>query len=155
MRMKYLVGTIFWLLIGIITIIKGYQLGLGQVNKPGPGFIFFLAALLLIILSIVDLIWNFSWKRITDKEKKEMSVWSGVQWQKILLVFGLLLAYAIFLQILGFLVCTFLLMVFLFKAVEPTGWIFILTTSSIIVSLSYLFFQFWLNVPLPEGLWGF
>jgi hypothetical protein len=84
-----------------------------------------------------------------------MSVWSGVQWQKILLVFGLLLAYAIFLQILGFLVCTFLFMIFLFKAVEPTGWIFILATSSIIVSLSYLFFQFWLNVPLPEGLWGF
>jgi putative tricarboxylic transport membrane protein len=155
MRMNYLVGTTFFLLIGIFTIIKGYQLGLGHVNKPGPGFIFFLAALLLIILGILDLVANVLWKTNADKNRKEFPIWAGVRWQKILLVFGALLAYALLLQIFGFLFCTFLIMVFLFKAVEPTGWVFILVTSSITVFFSYLFFQILLNVPLPEGFWGF
>jgi hypothetical protein len=77
MRMKYLVGTIFWLLIGIITIIKGYQLGLGQVNKPGPGFIFFLAALLLIILSIVDLIGISPGKELRTKKRRKCPFGQG------------------------------------------------------------------------------
>lgn len=50
----YRIGSLFWLLIGVYTAVSAYQLGLGSFRQPGPGFIFFLAASLLVILSVID-----------------------------------------------------------------------------------------------------
>lgn len=154
MKIHNWVGDIFWLIIGVYMIIGAYHLGTGHLHQPGPGLIFFLAACLLTILSIIDLARTSIWKPNLDKDEKEDSVWSGVRWQKILLVMGGLFAYAYFFNILGFLLCTFLLMIFLFKVVEPTRWLIAVASTIVTMSLSYLLFQVWLKVPFPVGFWG-
>ena len=63
------VGSLFWLAIGVYVAIHSYQLGLGHLNHPGPGFIFFLAALLLTILAAVDLAGTFIGKTRRKKTK--------------------------------------------------------------------------------------
>ena len=61
----------------------------GQVYHPGRGFIFFLAALLLIILGAIDLARTFMRKRKAVRDELESPIWRGVQWQRVLLVLSI------------------------------------------------------------------
>jgi putative tricarboxylic transport membrane protein len=149
------VGSIFWLMMGIYIAIHSYRLGLGHLHQPGPGFIFFLTALLLIILSAIELARTFIGKPKTYKEKKEVPIWIGLRWQKILLVLGGASAYVYFFNVAGFFLSTFLLMVFLFKGVEPTKWWIAIVSSLITTVLSYGIFKVWLEVPFPAGFLRF
>jgi len=154
-KVHHRVGSIFWLIFGIYTAISAYQLGLGSFRQPGPGFIFFLASLLLIILSAIDLGGTFIGKLKTDKDKKDEPLWLGVRWQKVLLVLIGMLIYIFIFNFLGFLFSTFLLMVFLFKAVEPTRWWISILSSLITILITYSIFNLWLKVPFPTGVLGF
>ena len=147
-------ASIFWILIGIYVAIHGYWLGLGHLHSPGPGFIFFLAAGLLIVLSATELLTTFG-NAARGEEKGQAPVWLGVQWQKILLVLVAVSAYVYLLNRAGFLLSTFLLMLFLFKAVQPTRWWIAIFSSIVTTTLSYAIFKMWLGVPFPGGLLGF
>jgi len=149
------VGSIFWLIIGVYTSISAYRLGLGSFRQPGPGFIFFLAALFLTILSAIDLGSTFIRKPKTDKDKKDEPIWLGVRWPKVLMVLVGLSIYIYVFNFLGFLLSTFLLMVFLFKAVEPTRWWVSIMGSLITILIAYGIFNLWLKVPFPQGFLGF
>ncbi len=145
--------SVFWLLIGIYVTVSAYHMGLGRLRQPGPGFIFFLAALLLIILAIIDL--GITSVKKSDKNKNEELVWLGVRWQKVLLMLAGLSIYAYVLEPLGFLASTFLLMIFMFESVEPMKWWKSILGSLITVSASYALFKVWLKVPFPTGVFGF
>ncbi len=149
----YWAGSIFWVTIGIYVAIHAYHLGLGRLRHPGPGFIFFWAGFLLIILGAIDLARTFLWK--SKKETEKNSVWLGIRWQKITLVVVVLSAYVYSLNMFGFLLPTFLLLVFLFKAIEPTKWWIAITGSFITTLASYEIFKVWLKVPFPKGFLGF
>ena len=36
------IGSLFWMALGIYVAIHAYQLGIGRLRQPGPGFLFFL-----------------------------------------------------------------------------------------------------------------
>jgi len=148
-------GCIFWLVIGVYTTSHAYHLGLGHLRHPGPGFIFFLSALFLIILSATDLAGSFFGKPKMDKEKERQHIWRNVRWEKVLLVLGGVSVYIYFLNLAGFWVSTFLLMLFLYKVVEPTKWRIAIVSSLITILLSYGIFKVWLDVEFPIGILGF
>jgi hypothetical protein len=153
--MQHRVSSIFWLLIGVYIAFHAYQLGLGRFRTPGPGLIFFLAALFLIILSAIDLAKNFIGKSQKGKDTKDHPAWVELRWQKVLLVLGGLSAYVYFFNIAGFIFSTFLLMIFLFKGVEPTKWWVAIVSSLITTFFSYCIFEIWLEVPVRKGFLGF
>jgi hypothetical protein len=155
MKTHHRVGSIFWLAVGIYTAISAYRLGLGSFRQPGPGFIFFLMALLLTILSAIDLGTTFIGKSKGEKEKPDEPLWLGVRWQKVLLVLVGISVYIYVFNFLGFLFSTLLLMIFLFKAVEPTKWWVSILASVITILISYGVFNLWLKVPFPQGVLGF
>ncbi len=144
-------ASIFWVAIGIFIVVQAYFLRLGSFHQPGPGFIFFLAGLILTALSIIDLTVAFLEKSKIEKAKK---VWAGVQWGRVLLVLGVLSAYLILINALGFLVSTFLLMVFLFKGIEPTKWWMAVISALAATLVAYCLFRVWLGVPFPRGFLG-
>lgn len=148
-------GSIFWLVFGIYVAIHAYSLGLGRFKHPGPGFIFFLASLFLIALSIIDFGISFVGRFKTNKEKEEEPIWSGSRWQKVLLVLVGLSIYTYMFSFLGFLLSVFLLLTFLYKVVEPTKWWISILTSLITTFFSYVIFNLWLGVPFPTGVLGF
>ncbi len=147
-------GSIFWLIIGIYVAVASYRLGLGRLYKPGPGFMFFLSSLFLVILSTIDLVGNFRRPQI-EKERKVESIWRGLRWHKVLVVLGSLVAYVYFLNALGFFLSTFFLMVFLYKAVDPTKWWVAVASSLITTLIAYAIFKVWLQVPFPAGILEF
>lgn len=143
---------LFWLLFGCFTAVGAVRLGIGNVSQPGPGFIFFFAAALLIVLAFFDLAAGLL-KR-SGARALEQALWSGVRWQKVLLVlFGISVYICVF-KPLGFFVSTFLLMIFLFKAVEPTQWWIAVPGGLVTILIVYAIFKTWLGVPFPEGLLG-
>jgi putative tricarboxylic transport membrane protein len=144
---------IFWLAIGIFVAIHAYQLGVGNFRSPGPGFIFFFAALFLVVLSVMDLTIAYIGRSKTDNRID--SIWAGVRWHRLLLVLMVLLAYAYFFNIWGFILPTFFLMVFLFKMLEPTKWSFAIIGSIITIITFYMLFKVWLDVPFPKGFMGY
>ena len=155
MKAHQRIGNVFWLMIGMYIAIKSYLLGLGNLRHPGSGFIFFVAALLLIILSAIDLAGTFIKKPKKDQGIEEHPLWAGFRWGKVLLVIGGLSAYIYSFNFLGFSLSTFLLMVFLFKGVEFTKWWIAIMSSLITILISYGLFKVWLKVPFPNGLLGF
>ncbi|MGH8695604.1 MAG: tripartite tricarboxylate transporter TctB family protein, partial [Burkholderiales bacterium] len=68
---------------------------------------------------------------------------------------GALLAYALALEPVGFGVATFLLIVFLFRAIEPQPWLVALGGAAATVLACHVLFRVWLGVRLPPGPWGF
>jgi putative tricarboxylic transport membrane protein len=152
-KVHHWIVKIFWLAIGVFVAIHAYQLGVGNFHNPGPGFIFFFAALFLVVLSVMDLTIAYIERSKTDN--KTDSIWIGVQWQRLLLGLIALLAYAYFFSIWGFILPTFFLMVFLFKMLEPTKWSHAIIGSIITIIIFYILFKIWLDVPFPKGFMGF
>ncbi len=137
------------MVIGAGVCYGGYDLELGTLRDPGSGFMFFWVGIIMMGLSLSLLI-----RAIREKSKTgEMKlIWSEVQWKKILSVIIALFLYAYAFNTLGFIFCTTIILIFLFKAVEPQRWS-VAVLGAILSTLSaYLVFQLWLGSQLPKGL---
>jgi len=118
-------------------------------RDPGSGFMFFWVGIIMMGLSLSLLI-----RAIREKSKSgEMKlIWSEVRWKKIISVIIALFLYAYAFNTLGFIFCTTIILIFLFKAVEPQRWS-VAVLGAILSTLSaYLVFQLWLGSQLPKGL---
>jgi len=149
------IGSIFWLIIGSYVAISAYRLGLGKFDQPGPGFIFFLASILLIALSLIDIGMTSIKMPKMDEGNDENILWEGVRWQKVLLLLAGISIYICMFNYLGFILSTFLLMIFLFKVVEATKWWISIFSSFVTVMISIGLFKYWLKAYFPIGFLGF
>ena len=142
-------GALFWVAVGLLACYGASRLGLGSVAEPGAGFIFFWSGLVLIVLSLIvfaDAVRSFE---DTMREMPE------INWPKIALVLFSLLLYAFFLERLGFVLTTFVLMSFLLGCIEGTGWFRSLGIASAAALTTYAIFELWLKIRLPKGIFGF
>ena len=142
-----------FLAIGAYIVISAYHLGLGALRKPGPGFIFFLAGLVLLLLSALDLLTVFI--RSKGKPPNPKKIDSGVRKKNVIVVLVALFLYIYFYDSAGFFLSTFLLILFLFKAIDPTRWWVAAAGSFFTTVISYLIFKVWLQVQFPDGILGF
>jgi putative tricarboxylic transport membrane protein len=141
--------TLFWVALGILVCYGATQLGLGSVTEPGPGFIFFWLGLILVMLSVAALVESLRNSESILHETREMN------WVKIVLVLLSLLLYAFFLERLGFVFTTFLLLGFLLGWVEQTSWTRSLGIATAAALGSFAIFELWLKIRLPKGIFGF
>lgn len=142
-------SSLFWMVVGVGVCYGGYDLELGTLRDPGSGFIFFWVGVIMVGLSLSIFI-----RAMREKGKAgEMKlVWAEVQWKKIVLVIIALFLYAYAFNTLGFIFCTTLLLIFLFKAVEPQRWSAAVLGAILSTLTAYLVFQLWLGSQLPKGL---
>ncbi len=138
------------MVIGVGVCYGGYDLEVGTLHDPGSGFIFFWVGLIMVGLSLSILI-----RAIREKAKAgEMkSLWAGVQWKKTIYVLISLFLYAYAFIPLGFLLSTALLLIFLFKAVEPQRWSVAIAGAVLSAFAAYAVFHLWLGSQLPKGFW--
>jgi putative tricarboxylic transport membrane protein len=150
MKFHHHLGGVLGITIGIYVAVSAYRLGIGSLHKPGAGFIFFWAGILLAAMAGIDLL-----NSLKEKKRAEKPLWKGFRWDKVILVLIGLSAYAYFFDALGFLPSTFLIMFFLFKAVEPIKWVNAILGSLLTMAIVYAVFGVWLKVPFPAGFLGF
>jgi hypothetical protein len=79
----------------------------------------------------------------------------GVRWEKAFIVLASLFLYGWLLGVLGFVLCTFLFLAFLLRAVAPQKWAWVVGGSFLITAASYLVFEVLLKAQMPKGVWGF
>jgi putative tricarboxylic transport membrane protein len=139
---------IFFLLLGLWVCYFSWKIGLGSPAKPGPGFMPFLAGLLLAFLSFLLVIQVlFSWTAPTWATR--------VQWKNTLLVLAAMVAYGFLLDKIGFVLVTLGFVILLMKVIEPQSWKRAVLGGMISSMASYLLFETFLKSQLPRSFLGF
>jgi putative tricarboxylic transport membrane protein len=144
------VAAVILLVLGIAVAIGSLTYGWGSLESPGAGFVPLLSGVAIAGFSAITLVATLTrgWHPLRE-------LFAGVRWQQPMIATGCLLLYAIFLQELGFLIATVLLMGYLYRILQPSSWMETLLVSLATAVGFYLVFQKWLDVQLPRGLLAF
>ena len=126
----------------------GYDLELGTLHDPGSGFMFFWVGLIMVGLSLGIFVQGL---RKGAEPQRIGGMFSGLQWRKVIYVLIALSLYAYVFNLLGFILATVLLLIFLFKAIEPQRWSVAILGAVVSSVAAYLVFQVWLGSQLPKG----
>ena len=135
----------------IAGIVGARTLPFGGITRPGAGFFPMCLAVLLAIVAGTLLVRAMA--GATTATSGPDPTRGGMARAAAALV-GLL-GYVVLLEHVGFGVATFLLIAFLFRAIEPQRWAVALGGAAATVLVSHVVFQVWLRVRLPIGPWGF
>lgn len=145
------ISSLFWLFFALLICIQSIRLPLGTWDDPGPGFLPLGSGIVLGLLSSITYL-----KAHLRKSQGVQQAWFPKErWKNLLLVLAALFGYTICLEILGFLITTFFLLILLFRGVEPQKWVVSILGSALISFASYVVFELWLKAQLPKGILGF
>jgi len=139
------------LIVSFLILFLGLRgLPLGTLGKPGSGFFPVILGSLLGILCLILLVKSAGERPVSQEEKRG----SLVGKKRVAMTFGALLIYTVLLEPLGFLLCTFLIMIFMLKLVGRKGWRYALGWSLVVTVAAYAVFQMVLQAQLPSGILG-
>jgi len=151
MRKRNLISSIVLLALAIAIILNAGTLSFGTLWAPEAGFFPFILGVLLAIFSLILLGKAVKGKR----EEKSLFDMTFGRWGKMGLTVGALLAFTIFVEHLGYIISSFLLVDLLLRAVEPQKWWLVIVVAFFSSLVAYLVFGLWLDTPLPKGMFGF
>jgi putative tricarboxylic transport membrane protein len=152
MKKSNQMGSIVWLLFALYIVIESVRLPLGSFRDPGPGFLPLLVGIILGILSAV----SFFQARAEKGPALGTSWYPKERWKSLSGVLIALITYAGALEIIGFLISTFLFLVFLFRSgLESRSWFWAIGGSALSSFACYAVFDLWLRAQLPKGFLGF
>ncbi len=140
--------SLFLIGFSVLIIASSFKIGVGSLQAPGPGFMGFLSSVVLLLLSLVILIEETV--KSACKEGEE-----GVRWESLSKPFILtaaLCGYAFFLDTLGFLLSSFILLFIMLLIDNPRKWITHLVVAFLMINTSYLILCKFLRVVLPSGI---
>jgi len=138
--------------LSVFAMVHSLSLGLKGITGPGPGLMPFLVGLLLFLTSIYLLVTSFLKRQEGDTLREERQ--SNVSLGKLTLVVASLLAYAVFMERLGFLITTTLLLITLLKGMGSKKWSSVVLASVSISLITYFAFTY-LRLRLPMGILRF
>lgn len=142
------------LILSAVVAIESFRLELGNLYSPKAGFFPFVAAIILGALSLF-LILSAARQKLEVMEKGEEITFDRHGLVKVSYVIGSLFAYAVLLEILGFLLGSMLFMGFLLGVVEPQKLYIVGIGAISIPIICYYIFVVALQVQLPVGFLGF
>lgn len=151
MKRRNLISSIVLLALAITILVNAGRLPFGSLWAPEAGFFPVILGSLLAILSLSLLVQAMKGKQ---EEAFLFDMASG-RWDKIVLTVGGLLAFTLFVERLGYIICSFLLVAFLLRVVEPQKWWLTIVVAFFSSLVAYLVFGSWLDTPLPKGIIGF
>jgi len=131
-------------------LVQSRHLSFGSMRVPQTGFFPTVLAILLLILAVALLAQGFvgaESSRAPDKILAE-------GWSRIGLTLAAMIAFALVLESLGFLLSTFFLMILLLRAIESQRWSKVVVVAVLTAVASYAIFGWILGIPLPGGVLG-
>ena len=133
------------LALGVAAIFESAKLPLGTVRNPGQGFFPWWISIVIVLLAVVLLTQALTSRPSTNQQAPGRIA-------KVTALLLVLAAYTFLLDLLGYLICTFFLVLFMLRATDPQRWPVALIMALITAVGSYCVFAIWLRVPLPRGL---
>ena len=147
MKKTYIIAHAAWILFAGAVAVESWRLGFGGFVRPGPGFVPFLAASMLGALSVIALLQTL----LTGPAKSDGKGFRGGDIPKIFIAVLFLFAGVLLWNVIGFIPATFLLLLFLFRCVEPLGWRRVWVASALTLAFTHILFVVLLGVRLPQG----
>jgi hypothetical protein len=152
MKNRDAISGLFLALLSAGTCMMAYRLGLGTGNQPGPGLVAFGIAALLGFMSLYLMLEGVL---LAKRELKNSEGAGRLAWEKPLTILAILAGYGALLDLLGFSLSNFLLMMLLVWVVGRQKLRLALCVSSLTVACAYLLFVAGLGLAFPAGyLWG-
>lgn len=139
--------------LGFLVAFFSLRLEIGKWNNPGPGFLPLVSGILLILICVIYGV-GATWKKNNIREESQ-SPWPRENRKSLIGVLSALFLYILLLPIIGYLIITFFLLIFLLRVIPPKKWVFTIIEAVIIVFASYLIFNKWLMIQFPKGFLGF
>jgi putative tricarboxylic transport membrane protein len=140
-----MITSVVFLGLAVGAFIESMRLPFGSVSAPAAGFF---PAVLAVLLAITSLFACVDALRSGDKSVAQAE---RLTWKKLLLTVGSLLVFAFVFERLGYLVATFLFIIFLMRTVEQKSWALTIAVGLSASVGSYLIFGLLLGAPLPAG----
>ena len=141
------VSSIFWFLFSGFIIYSAFNLDIGALRDPGPGFFPLVSGCGLCLVSAM-----VYFQAALSKEKKAETIFSGVIWHRPAIILLAVFLYIYFFRKLGFILDNFLLLIVLFKAIEPQRWSVAILSSALVSLVTWAFFTYWLDCQFPAGV---
>ena len=117
MKNAELWGALGWLGLSVFVVFAGRGLGIGAVSNPGSGFLLFWLGLLMCGFSVALVA-----AAVRAGGPSLASLWEGARWGKVLAIIASLCAFALLLNMLGFLLASIPLLLLLLRAIDPVPW---------------------------------
>ena len=132
------------LALGAAAIFESAKLPLGTVRNPGQGFFPWWISVVIVLLAIILLVQVLTSRSSTGPHTPGRIA-------KVTALLLVLAAYTFLLDFLGYLICTFFLVLFMLRATDAQRWPVALSMALLTAVGSYVVFAIWLSVPLPRG----
>ena len=133
------------LLFGATAAYESTKLPFGTIHSPGPGFFPWWTSILIVLLALVLLV-----QVLTSRSAAAAAEGFG-RIAKVVALLIVLAAYTFLLDLVGYPLCTFFLVLFMLRVTDPQPWAIAVGVAGITAVGSYIVFAMWLSVPLPRG----
>lgn len=141
------VGISIWL------ILESFRFNYMVKYTPGPGFMPFWIGLVLLIFAIAQFIETF--KKRGGKEDRARRLPAKHSMYRLGLIMLITAGMALLMNSLGFTLAVILFVSTILYFMENINIIRSIITGVIFGACTFLVFQYWLELSLPTGLWGF
>lgn len=152
MRRYDLISSLVFLLFGVFITISSLRLNVGAFNNPGPGLFPLITGILTILISGGMFIKFYLQSIVAGREPlgADKKLWHN----KPVVVLVVMFLYAVFMDRLGFLTVTALMLFLLYKYMGDLSLKTSLGGAIATAVCAYILFKVWLNVQLPVGPLG-
>ena len=143
---------IIWIIAGTIIGLLSWKIRLGSFYEPGAGFVAFASGIALIAIGVIMVLSQTFTKAPPANGGNERRLFPRLPKFRLIYMVMVLVGYGLVLDLLGYLITTFLVMFALFydrgtNRLLPSALASLLTVVS-----TYLIFETWLRVQLPRGI---
>ncbi len=151
--LKALEGPV-WVAIGLVICASAYSTGLGMFREPGAGFVAFVAGAFIVAVGVLLSAIRRPEPREAKEELPGTTALPILQTPlfKMAYTVAVLLFYALFLDLLGYIVTTFIALFALFCDLSRRRFAVPLFASAVSVAITYMVFEVWLKSQLPRGI---
>ena len=129
---------------GATALSESAKLPFGTVHSPGQGFFPWWISAVILLLALLLLVEALTSRSRTIREEPHRIV-------KVAALLFVLAVYTFLLDLLGYPICTFLLVLFMLSVLDPQRWTVALGMAALTALGTYVVFAVWLSVPLPRG----
>ena len=145
------VPSLFLLALSSFICQQSVVIGVGSLGQPGPGLLAFGSGLAMGGMALCLLIQSFISK---ERRQEDLEHRSALKSGKLSMLCISLFVYIIAVNRLGFVLSTFLFVIFILRLVESKKWWRTLLEATLITIGNYLIFAVWLGLGLPLGFFS-
>jgi putative tricarboxylic transport membrane protein len=137
-------GLLLMIFSGVV-INEAFNLEVGTPRNPGSGFMILGAAAVLGILALLQFLKSLLFQKHLGQAPEKIHP------RRIISVIAANMIYIAVLESVGYLLCTFLLLCFLFQVYEKGKWVSVVGGAAATSFLTYVIFSRLLQLNLPKG----